>query len=91
MDITQNKLQQIIIQELRGALGMEQEYTGSEADVDAENDLAGALISLKAADYTREEVIEMVNNEFDEPLQEDCGCPHCPEHGHGSNIRVKVR
>ena len=71
MDITENKLQQIIIEELKEVLGMDQEYTGSEMDVDAENDLAGALISLKAAGYTREEIIEMVNNEFDEPLRED--------------------
>jgi len=66
MDITENKLQQIIIEELKEVLGMDQEYTGSEMDVDAENDLAGALMSLKAAGYTRDEVVEMVNNEFGE-------------------------
>ena len=65
MDITENKLQQLIIEELKEVLGMDQEYTGSEMDVDAENDLAGALVSLKTAGYTHEEVIEMVNNEFD--------------------------
>jgi len=66
MDITENKLQQIIIEELKEVLGMDQEYTGSEMDVDAENDLAGALMSLKAAGYTRDEIVEMVNNEFGE-------------------------
>jgi len=61
---------------------------------------------LKAAGYTRDEVIEMVNNEFetDDPeapgrnvnnplyvtANESCGCPSCPEHGPGAKIRVKV-
>ena len=123
MDITENKLQQIIIEELKEVLGMDQEYTGSEMDVDAENDLAGALMALQQAGYSREEVVEMVNNEFgeasdsgkvdpnwarqkyapmkgdktryskhlEEPMEENCGCPSCPEHGSGAKIRVKVK
>jgi len=108
MDITENKLQQIIIEELKEVLGMDQEYTGSEMDVDAENDLAGALMTLQKAGYSHEEVIEMVNNEFGmgsggsgepglkyvgqgEPMEENCGCPSCPEHGSGAKIRVKVK
>ena len=81
MDITENKLQQIIIEELKEVLGMDQEYTGSEMDVDAENDLSGALVSLKAAGYTREEVVEMVNNEFDDSLREDFFSDSAEEEG----------
>lgn len=81
MDITENTLQQIIIEELKEVLGMDQEYTGSEMDVDAENDLAGALVSLKAAGYTREEVVEMVNNEFDDSLREDFFSDSAEEEG----------
>ena len=108
MDITENKLQQLIIEELKEVLGMDQEYTGSEMDVDAENDLAGALMALQKAGYSHKEVIEMVNNEFGmgsggsgepglkyvgqgEPMEENCGCPSCPEHGSGAKIRVKVK
>jgi len=68
MDITENKLQQIIIEELKqvleGTLGMDQEYTGSEMDVDAENDLAGALMALQNAGYTHEEVVDMVDDAY---------------------------
>jgi len=80
MNITQNKLQQIIIEELKEVLGMDQEYTGSEMDVDAENDLAGALMALQKAGYTREEVLDMVDDAYgvtsdsgkvEEPLRED--------------------
>ena len=81
MDITENKLQQIIIEELKEVLGMDQEYTGSEMNVDAENDLSGALVSLKAAGYTHEEVIEMVNNEFDDSLREDFFSDSAEEEG----------
>ena len=81
MDITENKLQQIIIEQLKEVLGMDQEYTGSEMDVDAENDLSGALVSLKAAGYTREEVVEMVNNEFDDSLREDFFSDSAEEEG----------
>ena len=66
MDITENKLQQLIIEELKEVLGMDQEYTGSEMDVDAENDLAGALMSLQKAGYTREEVVNMVGDAYGE-------------------------
>jgi len=71
MSITENKLQQIIIEELKETLGMDQEYTGSEMDVDAENDLAGALMALQKTGYSREEVLEMVNNTYgdDEPYR----------------------
>ena len=127
MDITENKLQQIIIEELKqvleGTLGMDQEYTGSEMDVDAENDLAGALMTLQKAGYSHEEVIDMVDDAYgvtgtskkvdpswarrkyapmkgdktryskhlEEPREESCGCPSCPEHGSGAKIRVKVK
>ena len=108
MDITENKLQQLIIEEIKEVLGMDQEYTGSEMDVDAENDLAGALTSLQKAGYSHKEVIEMVNNEFGmgsggsgepglkyvgqgEPMEENCGCHSCPEHGSAAKIRVKFR
>ena len=102
MDITENKLQQIIIEELKETLGMDQEYTGSETDVDAENDLAGALMALQNAGYSHEEVIDMVDDaygvtgaskkRYDEAMTlEDCGCPSCPEHGSGAKIRVKVK
>jgi len=64
MNITQNKLQQIIIEELKEVLGMDQEYTGSEMDVDAENDLAGALMSLQKAGYKHEEVVDMVDDAY---------------------------
>ena len=107
MDIAENKLQQIIIEELKEVLGMDQEFTGEDPETSAENDLSGALMALKAAGYTHEEVIEMVNNEFGvgsggsgepglkyvgqgEPMEENCGCPSCPEHGPGAKIRVKV-
>ena len=111
MDITENTLQQIIIEELKEVLGMDQEYTGSEMDVDAENDLSGALMTLQKAGYSRQEVLDMVNDAYDfepervqdeplreagldeteEPMEEDCGCPSCPEHGPGAKIRVKFR
>ena len=123
MDITENKLQQIIIEELKEVLGMDQEYTGSEMDVDAENDLAGALMALQNAGYSREEVLAYVDDAYgeasdsgkvdpnwarqkyapmkgdktryskhlEEPMEENCGCPSCPEHGSGAKIRVKVR
>ena len=100
MDITENKLQQIIVEELKEVLGMDQEYAGSDMDVDAENDLSGALVSLKAAGYTREEVLGMVDNAYgdgepyrkpEEELEENCGCSSCPEHGSSAKIRVKFR
>jgi hypothetical protein len=76
MDITENKLQQIIIEELKEVLGMDQEYTGSEMDVNAENDLAGALMSLQKAGYSRQEVLDMVDDAYGvtsdpERVQED--------------------
>ena len=64
MNITENKLQQIIIEELKEVLGMDQEYTGSEMDVDAENDLAGALMALQKAGYSREEVLAYVDDAY---------------------------
>ena len=90
MDITENKLQQLIIEELKEVLGMDQEYTGSEMDVDAENDLAGALMSLAQGETTG------AGDDDDDPgeyvtTSENCGCPSCPEHGSAAKIRVKFR
>ena len=86
MDITENKLQQIIIEELKEVLGMDQEYTGSEMDVNAENDLAGALMSLQKAGYSRQEVLDMVDDAYGvtsapERVQEDFFSDSAEEEG----------
>ena len=84
MDITENKLQQLIIEELKEVLGMDQEYTGSEMDLDAENDLSGALVALQKAGYSRQEVLDMVDDAYDyepERVQEDFFSDSAEEEG----------
>ena len=69
MNIEQKELINIIREELAEALGMDQQFSGATPDVEAENSLSQALLALKAAGYTREEVIEMIDAEYE--LQED--------------------
>ena len=69
MNIEQKELINIIREELAEALGMDQQFSGATPEVEAENALSQALLALKAAGYTREEVIEMVDAEYE--LQED--------------------
>ena len=69
MNIEQKQLINIIREELAEALGMDQQFSGATPEVEAENSLSQALLALKAAGYTREEVIEMVDAEYE--LQED--------------------
>ena len=69
MNIEQKELINIIREELAEALGMDQQFSGATSDVEAENSLSQALVALKAAGYTREEVIEMIDAEYE--LQED--------------------
>ena len=69
MEIGQKELINIVREELAEALGMDQQFSGATPEVEAENSLSQALLALKAAGYTREEVIEMVEAEYE--LQED--------------------